>query len=160
ILRDFLAGGSATDDRDPAPVRQPLTAVINNAIIPVDVNTLFPLNVATVVTFSYRDAAGNVGSATATVDVLPTIVIDRTPPIAVLDVAHQMLSGTALTLSGAHSTDVGGTVVGYRWVLADAGIDVETTTPTYVVAASAPLALGSHSVTLFVTDSSGNGSAA
>lgn len=86
---------------------------------------------------------------------------DTTPPVAVLDVARHLLSGQTLPLSGARSTDVGGTIATYRWAIPDAGIEVETTTPTYEVPATdlAALPVGSHSITLVVVDSSGNASA-
>ena len=62
----FLAGGSAIDLVDPAPVRltpQAGGADVSNA-------TLFPIGQTTVVTFRYRDASGNLGSATSKVTVV------------------------------------------------------------------------------------------
>jgi hypothetical protein len=65
-LATFLAGGTAADDLDPAPAR--LVPQTNGA--GADNTTLFPIGTTTVV-FSFRDRAGNVGSATATVNVVP-----------------------------------------------------------------------------------------
>ena len=81
---------------------------------------------------------------------------DRVAPIAVLDVPLHLAPDQALTLSAARSSDVGGTVARYRWQIPDAGIDVETTTPTYTVAAPTGLSEGPHVVTLTVIDDSDN----
>ena len=64
VLAAFLAGGTAIDSVDPAPVRIPPQAGGMN----VDSSTLFPLG-SSVVTFRFQDASGNVGSATASVTV-------------------------------------------------------------------------------------------
>jgi hypothetical protein len=64
-LAAFLAGGSAVDDKDRAPIPLPPTALGSTATNA----TLFPLG-TTKVTFSFRDAANNVGKDTATVTVV------------------------------------------------------------------------------------------
>ena len=64
-LAAFLAGAAGKDNIDPSPVRLPPqlgNASVNNS-------TLFPYGTTTV-TFEFRDASGNVGSATATVNVI------------------------------------------------------------------------------------------
>ncbi|HXJ17593.1 MAG TPA: PKD domain-containing protein, partial [Candidatus Polarisedimenticolia bacterium] len=65
-LAAFLAGGSATDAADPAPARlAPQAGGVN-----VDNNTLFATGTITPVAFRFRDASGNVGTATADVTVV------------------------------------------------------------------------------------------
>jgi uncharacterized delta-60 repeat protein len=65
-LAAFLAGGTAVDDVDPSPARlSPQVGGMN-----VDNTTLFALGVTTPVTFSFRDASGNVGMANASVTVV------------------------------------------------------------------------------------------
>lgn len=64
-LAAFLAGASATDVADPAPVQLPPQA----AGVSSTSNTLFPYGTTTV-TFRFRDASGNVGTAKATVTVI------------------------------------------------------------------------------------------
>ncbi|MGC2890035.1 MAG: HYR domain-containing protein [Candidatus Acidiferrum sp.] len=64
-LAAFLAGATAKDNIDPSPV--PLPPQFGNAS--VNNNTLFPYGTTTV-TFEFRDASGNVGSATAMVNVI------------------------------------------------------------------------------------------
>lgn len=64
-LAAFLAGATGKDNIDPSPVQLPPqfgNAGVNN-------NTLFPYG-TTAVTFEFRDASGNVGSAAATVNVI------------------------------------------------------------------------------------------
>ena len=63
-LAAFLAGGTATDNLDPAPTRLAPQVTGQDATS----STLFPLG-TTAVTFRFRDAAGNVGTATANVTV-------------------------------------------------------------------------------------------
>ncbi len=63
-LAAFLAGGSAIDNVDPAPVR--LAPQVSG--VDVDNNTLLPLG-TTPVTFRFSDASGNVGTATANLTV-------------------------------------------------------------------------------------------
>ncbi len=69
-VHDFLAGGTATDDTDPSPTR--LTPVLADGTPATD-NTLFPVNADTPVTFVFMDAAGNIGTAAATISVLFSI---------------------------------------------------------------------------------------
>lgn len=64
-LRDFLAGGKARDNVDPNSRR--LTPQVGG--VDVAGNTLFSEG-ATTVAFRFQDAAGNIGSASATVTVL------------------------------------------------------------------------------------------
>ena len=64
VLVSFLSGGSAVDAVDPAPAR--LAPQVSG--VGADSNTLFPLG-TTPVTFRFRDASGNIGSATANVTV-------------------------------------------------------------------------------------------
>jgi HYR domain/NHL repeat len=64
-LAAFLAGATAKDNIDSSPV--PLPPQFGNAS--VNNNTLFPYG-PTTVTFEFRDASGNVGSATAMVNVI------------------------------------------------------------------------------------------
>lgn len=73
-LATFLAGGSATDNLDPAPVR--LAAQVGGAS--ADNSTLFPPGTTTVA-FRYQDQAGNIGTATATV----TVVAAGNPAVSV-----------------------------------------------------------------------------
>ena len=82
-LAAFLAGGSAADAVDPAPVR--LAPQAGGSA--VDNNTLFPIG-KTNVTFSFRDASGNVGTATSSV----TVVLG-TPKIAIQIAATGVVSG-------------------------------------------------------------------
>ena len=64
-LATFLAGGTAVDLVDPSPSGlSPQVTGVN-----VDANTLFPIGTTTV-TFRFRDASGNVGTATSTVNVV------------------------------------------------------------------------------------------
>lgn len=105
----------------------------------------------TTVSCTASDVAGNTATGSFRV-----MVQDTTPPTSVLDVAPHLIAGQALTLSAARSSDTGGGVARYRWQIPDAGIDVETTTPTYTLAAPTGLTAGPHVVTLTVIDSSGN----
>jgi hypothetical protein len=82
-LAAFLAGGSATDALDPAPVRLPPQAGGST----VDNTTLFPIG-KTNVTFSFRDASGNIGTATSSV----TVVVG-TPKIDIQLAATGVVSG-------------------------------------------------------------------
>jgi hypothetical protein len=66
-LAAFLAGGSATDNLDKAPVR--LSPQVNG--LNVDNTTLFPPG-PTTVTFRFQDVAGNVGTTSASVTVTAT----------------------------------------------------------------------------------------
>ena len=87
-------------------------------------------------------------------------VIDNIAPTAVLDAPATVPFGANLTVSGARSSDVGGTIVRYQWTL-DGGIPFETADPvfTFVVDPARPFSVGMHTVVLVVADSSGNTSA-
>lgn len=77
LLASFLAGGSAVDAVDPAPTR--LAPQVSG--IDADNNTLFPIG-TNIVTFRFRDAAGNIGTATANVTVAPpppNLAASKTP---------------------------------------------------------------------------------
>jgi hypothetical protein len=63
-LSAFLAAGTAIDNVDPAPAR--LLPQVNG--LDVDDSTMFAIG-RTTVTFRFQDAAGNIGTATSTVDV-------------------------------------------------------------------------------------------
>lgn len=65
FLAAFLAGGTASDAVDPAPIR--LSPQVGGAS--ADDSTLFALNSTTPVTFSFRDSSGNIGSAGSAVTV-------------------------------------------------------------------------------------------
>lgn len=65
-LAAFLAGGSAVDNLDPAPVR--LTPQVGTT--DATNGTLFPLG-STTVTFRFQDVAGNIGRANSSVKVVP-----------------------------------------------------------------------------------------
>jgi uncharacterized protein DUF11/K319-like protein/HYR domain-containing protein/Big-like domain-containing protein len=75
-LHDFLLGGTATDDRDTSPVRQTPQMTVNNAVVDATDDRLFPIGQSTPVTFRFKDAAGNIGTATA--NVLVTVAIGGT----------------------------------------------------------------------------------
>jgi hypothetical protein len=68
-LAAFIAGGTAMDAVDPLPTRLP--PVISGRILAVTNTTLFPVGRTTVVSFRFRDASGNVGTATSSVTVVP-----------------------------------------------------------------------------------------
>ncbi|MBI3447299.1 MAG: HYR domain-containing protein [Acidobacteria bacterium] len=127
----FLGGASATDTCDPSPV------ISNSA------PAVFPLG-TTSVTFSARDADGNVGTCTASVR-----IVDTTPPVitcpAAVTVECSQHGGTpasdpviAAFLNGASATD--------------------TCDPSPAITNNAPtlFPLGTTSVAFTATDASGN----
>ena len=71
-LQAYLNGGGAIDSGDAAPARQATQALIDAALLDVTVDTLFPVG-TTEVTFRFRDARGNVGTASSFVTVTPPI---------------------------------------------------------------------------------------
>jgi hypothetical protein len=75
----------------------------------------------------------------------------------VLDVPVTVGFGQSLTVSGVRSSDVGGVVKSWTFAL-DGQTPVATLSSswTFDVNLASPLALGRHTVTLFVTDDSGN----
>lgn len=89
-LASFLAGGTATDNADPAPVR--LAPQVAGA--DVDNTTLFPVGTTTV-TFRFQDVAGNIGTATANV----TVVVGR-PRIA------GKIAATSVQAAGVRTVDL------------------------------------------------------
>ncbi|MGE0032201.1 MAG: hypothetical protein AB7T20_13880 [Steroidobacteraceae bacterium] len=97
------------------------------------------------------------------------IVVDNIPPTALLDAPQSIAIGSALQLSGARSTDVGGQVTQYIWTHMEGGGSnlplnqpLVTDTNSIVVpqAANNPLAIGRHRFRLVVTDDAGNQSKA
>ena len=92
-LATFLAGGTAVDLVDPSPSRlSPQVTGIN-----VDANTLFPIGTTTV-TFRFRDASGNVGTATSTVN-----VVLGTPKVLARFLGNGTVSGIRKFLLGSCS---------------------------------------------------------
>jgi hypothetical protein len=85
-LAAFLAGATATDLVDPSPTQLPPQVAGAN----VDTSTLFPCG-TTQVTFRFKDASGNIGSATAAV----TVVVG-TPKISGQIVGRGSLAGGSL----------------------------------------------------------------
>ena len=80
-LRAFLAGDTAVDGADGHPIRQAPQVVIGGETLEATTDTVFPVGIS-IVTFSFRDAHGNLGSAASSVTV--------TPPVgAVADAANQ-----------------------------------------------------------------------
>ena len=85
-LATYLVDGSAVDVVDPAPSR--LAAQVAGA----DANTvLFPVGKTTTVTFRFKDASGNLGTATSTVTVMAED--SGTPKISIRIAAHGVVSG-------------------------------------------------------------------
>jgi probable HAF family extracellular repeat protein len=83
-LATFLAGGSGLDLVDPAPSRlEPQVGGVD-----VDDSTLFAIGTTTTVTFRFRDASGNIGTASSTVTVAA-----GAPRISVRIAAHGTVSG-------------------------------------------------------------------
>jgi pimeloyl-ACP methyl ester carboxylesterase len=80
-LGAFLAGATAKDVADPSPIQ--LAATVNGAV--VNNSSLFAIGTSTV-TFSFRDASGNVGRATSQVTVTqppPTCAVDFTSSVRI-----------------------------------------------------------------------------
>ncbi len=100
-----------------------------------------------------RDAAGSTGA-------VDPAAADTLAPTAVLDAPVTIDLGQDLAVSGARSSDVGGTIAAYVWGL-DSQPPVQTTTPAFAFAFDpvAPLTVGPHTVQLTVRDDSGNVSA-
>jgi len=112
-----------------------------------------------------RDDAGNESAPRDfAVNVISTA--DTTAPTAVLDAPPTITIGAPLTLSGARSMDVGGTIVRWTWTRLEGGgataMPLNHPFVTTVNAMTIPqpagnlLALGRHRYRLTVTDSSGN----
>ena len=120
----FLAGSTAFDAKDPAPVFS------NNA--PVN----FPLG-ATLVTFTYTDAANNAGSANATVN-----VVDTTAPV--------------VTAPASIIVEAPGRVAINAFLAASTSVDIVNPAPLVSTNAPANFPLGATLVTFTHTDASGN----
>ena len=131
----FLAGATATDNVDGA------LAVTNDGL------ALFPLG-ETSVTFSATDAAGNVGTDSATVT-----VTDQTAPVLTVP-ADGIVPAT--DADGTAATDPA--VV--AWVESAVATDNVDTSVTITNDAPAVLPLGATVVTFTVTDAAGNTSTA
>ena len=93
------------------------------------------------------------------------IAPDTAAPTAIITAPQTVPFGNALTLSGANSSDVGGTVKRWTWTKLEGNggnipvnqqIQVNTSTLVWPVSASTPLAIGKHRFRLVVTDDSGN----
>lgn len=95
------------------------------------------------------DAAGN-RSSPAVADVR---IIDNVAPVAVLDAPASVAEGSPIVLHGNRSSDIGGTVVKYRFRNVD-GTVIETTSSRFTIGASLPE--GVHGLQLVVVDDSGN----
>ena len=80
-IQTFLGGATATDNVG-------VTSLTNNA------PAQFPLNVATLVTFTASDAAGNTGTASSTVT-----VTDQTQPVVTPPASITVVSSTAVAVS-------------------------------------------------------------
>ena len=103
------------------------------------------------------DSSGNISRpAIDRVRVRPP-VRDTFAPSAVVDVASTVPFGQGVTVSGARSFDVGGRVVLFTYTL-DGGVPVQTdqSSFTFFVSLAEPLSVGQHTVSLTVTDDSGN----
>jgi len=85
------------------------------------------------------------------------IVADTTAPTAVLLAPALVAFGQNFTLDGASSFDIGGQITSYRWTI-DNQSPVVTDTATFdvVIDPASPLAPGTHTVQLVVTDDGGN----
>jgi len=97
------------------------------------------------------------------------IVVDNIPPTALLDAPQSIAIGSALQLSGARSTDVGGQVTQYIWTHMEGGgsnlplnqpLVTDTNSVVVPQTANNPLAVGRHRFRLVVTDDAGNQSKA
>ena len=134
-IADFLAGATATDNVDGS------LTVSNDGL------SVFPLG-ETIVTFSATDAAGNVGTDSATVT-----VTDQTAPVLTAP-ADGIVPAT--DANGTAVTDVA--VVG--WVESAVATDNVDSSVTITNDAPAILPLGPTVVTFSVTDAAGNTSTA
>jgi hypothetical protein len=127
----FLSGASATDNVDES------SAVTNDGL------AVFPLG-ETEVTFSATDAAGNIGSASATVT-----VTDQTAPVITAPADGTIAATDA---SGTAATDAA--VV--AWIESAVATDNVDSNLTIINDAPETLPLGATVVTFTVTDAAGN----
>ena len=86
-------------------------------------------------------------------------VLDNDAPTAVLTAPSSAPVGTPFTLSGAGSSDVGGSIVGYRWTRMATGVVIETSESSISSSVFGSLAIGAHDFQLVVIDDSGKQSA-
>jgi PKD repeat protein len=144
-----LSGARSTDARgrivryrwtvDAQPPVETADPAFTAASLPLGAHT-----VSLVVT----DDAGNESAP----DTKQVIVRDDIAPTAVLTAPATAAAGAAIALSGARSFDGGGRIVRYRWVVGTRA-PVETADSAF----TAPgLAAGRHTLSLVVTDDSGN----
>ena len=127
----FLSGASATDNVDES------SAITNDGL------AVFPLG-ETEVTFSSTDAAGNIGSASATVT-----VTDQTAPVITAPADGTIAATDA---SGTAATDAA--VV--AWIESAVATDNVDSNLTIINDAPETLPLGATVVTFTVTDAAGN----
>jgi hypothetical protein len=127
----FLSGASATDNVDES------SAITNDGL------AVFPLG-ETKVTFSSTDAAGNIGSASATVT-----VTDQTAPVITAPADGTIAATDA---SGTAATDAA--VV--AWIESAVATDNVDSNLTIINDAPETLPLGATVVTFTVTDAAGN----
>lgn len=93
-------------------INQPITAAEPTLVIKPSANQ--PLAVgAHTFQLEVEDNSGN-RSAPARIRV---VVLDDKAPTAVIDGPDRVPVGTAITLSGARSSDIGGQIVRYIWTL-------------------------------------------
>src|SRR5712692_4823933 len=96
-------------------------------------------------TLTVTDNSGSVGSASGKVPVL-----DR-PPVASFTVTgNNTVTGSTVSFNAGASSDPDGTIASYAWTFGDGG------TATVVIAAHVYATAGTFTVTLTVTDNSGN----
>ncbi len=154
--RSFDVGGRITEYRwtlDGGPVVATATPAVT-----------FPFSAATPflpgphdITLVVVDDSGNQSSP----DTARVRVTDGLAPTAVIEAPARVSVGQSVTVSGARSFDIGGSIVEYRFTL-EGQPDVVTSTPSITFGASpaAPLAVGRYTVSLVVVDDSGNQSSA
>jgi trimeric autotransporter adhesin len=130
-ITTFLAGSSAIDTVDPAP------------LFSHDGLTTFPLG-ATVVTFTYTDTTGNVGTDTATVT-----IVDTTNPVvtAPTDITVEAASADGTAASNTAIT---------TFLAGSSAIDTVDPAPVFSHDGLTVFPLGATVVTFTYTDTDGN----
>lgn len=153
--RSFDVGGRIIEYRWTVGARP--VAVTGDPTFNVVVSAAQPLAVGThVMQLVVVDDSGNQSSpAIASVQ-----VVDASRPTAVITAPATVPVGQSFTVTGERSF-AAGRIVRYTWQL-DSQTPVETAEPSFIVSVdpAAPLAVGAHTITLVVTDDSGNDSAA